>query len=208
LMLNKTKKYYGVTPEEYKKDHSLKSDVKMGEETRTVHGSVMERILNAILEGGKTGVDLGFAIIPGVLCICTFVMILTFGPSETGFTGAAYEGIALLPKFGAIIEPITRVLFGFKDASNIAFPITSLGATGAAMALVPKMIQTGAAGLNEIAVFTAMGMCWSGYLSTHISMMDALDKRQFIKDAILSHTIGGLCAGVAAHYIFVLISLL
>lgn len=208
LMLSKTKKYYGVTPEEYKKDHSLKSDVKMGEETRTVHGSVMERILNAILEGGKTGVDLGFAIIPGVLCICTFVMILTFGPSETGFTGAAYEGIALLPKFGAIIEPITRVLFGFKDASNIAFPITSLGATGAAMALVPKMIQTGAAGLNEIAVFTAMGMCWSGYLSTHISMMDALDKRQFIKDAIFSHTIGGLCAGVAAHYIFVLVSLL
>ncbi|MEG2928008.1 MAG: hypothetical protein RR846_00540 [Oscillospiraceae bacterium] len=208
LMLDKTKKHYGITREESKKDHSLKSDVKMGEETRTVHGSVMERILNAILEGGKTGVDLGFAIIPGVLCICTFVMILTFGPSETGFTGAAYEGIALLPKFGAVIEPITRVLFGFKDPSNIAFPITSLGATGAAMALVPKMIQTGAAGLNEIAVFTAMGMCWSGYLSTHISMMDALDKRQFIKDAILSHTVGGLCAGVAAHYIFVLVSML
>ncbi|MEG1973117.1 MAG: hypothetical protein RR315_08120, partial [Oscillospiraceae bacterium] len=90
LMLDKTKKHYGITREESKKDHSLKSDVKMGEETRTVHGSVMERILNAILEGGKTGVDLGFAIIPGVLCICTFVVILTFGPSETGFTGAAY----------------------------------------------------------------------------------------------------------------------
>ena len=101
----------------------------------------------------------------------------------------------------------TPILFGFKDPSNIAFPITSLGATGAAMALVPRMLETGAAGLNEIAVFTAMGMCWSGYLSTHISMMDALDRRQFIKDAIVSHTIGGLCAGVAAHYIFMLLSL-
>ena len=76
------------------------------------------------------------------------------------------------------------------------------------MALVPRMLETGAAGMNEIAVFTAMGMCWSGYLSTHISMMDALERRQFIKDAILSHTIGGLVAGVAAHYIFVLISLI
>ena len=76
------------------------------------------------------------------------------------------------------------------------------------MALVPQMIATGAAGANEIAVFTAMGMCWSGYLSTHISMMDALGKRQFIKDAIISHTIGGLAAGVAAHYIWVVVSLL
>ncbi|MBP0980511.1 MAG: hypothetical protein J6Q18_03000, partial [Oscillospiraceae bacterium] len=76
------------------------------------------------------------------------------------------------------------------------------------MGLVPQMIETGAAGLNEVAVFTAMGTCWSGYLSTHISIMDALKERQFIKDAIVSHTIGGLCAGVAAHYIFMLISML
>ena len=53
-----------------------------------------------------------------------------------------------------------------------------------------------------------MGMCWSGYLSTHISMMDALDKRQFIKDALLSHTIGGLCAGVAAHYLCMLFGMI
>ncbi|MBE6866043.1 MAG: hypothetical protein E7492_03685 [Ruminococcaceae bacterium] len=209
LMMSKTKKYYNVSKEESKADHSHKADQGADEEYRTVHGSALERVLNAILEGGKTGVQLGLDIIPGVLCICTFVMILTFGaPADGIYTGAAYEGIGLLPKLGDFIAPVTGILFGFKDPSNIAFPITSLGATGAAMALVPRMLATGAAGLNEIAVFTAMGMCWSGYLSTHISMMDALDRRQFIKDAIVSHTIGGLCAGVAAHYIFMLVSLL
>ncbi len=209
LMLRKTAKYYNITKEEVKADHSRHRDKEAVEETRTVHGSAAERVLNAILEGGKTGVQLGMDIIPGVLCICTFVMILTFGAPESGiYTGSAYEGIALLPKLGDLISPVTTVLFGFKDPSNIAFPITSLGATGAAMALVPKMLSTGAAGMNEIAVFTAMGMCWSGYLSTHISMMDALDRRQFIKDAILSHTIGGLRAGTAAHYLFLLFSMI
>ncbi len=209
LMLNRTKKYYNISKEESKADHSSKADIENAEVFRTINGSSMERVLNSILEGGKTGVQLGLDIIPGVLCICTFVMILTFGPSAEGiYTGAAYEGVALLPKFGELIAPLTNVLFGFKDASNIAFPITSLGATGAAMALVPRMLETGTAGLNEIAVFTAMGMCWSGYLSTHISMMDALERRQFIKDAILSHTIGGLVAGIAAHYIFILFALI
>ncbi len=208
LMLKKTSKYYNISKEEFKSDHRRIADKNTGDEMRTVHGSAAERVLNAILEGGKTGVQLGMDIIPGVLCICTFVMILTFGPAESGvYTGAAYEGVALLPKLGDLLSPATSLLFGFKDPSNIAFPITSLGATGAAMALVPKMLSTGAAGLNEIAVFTAMGMCWSGYLSTHISMMDALNRRQFIKDAIVSHTIGGLCAGTAAHYLFMLFSM-
>lgn len=211
LMLARTKKYYGVTKEEAKGDRSIKGQ-KAQPEPRIVNGSVGERIMNAVLEGGKTGVQLGLDIVPGVLTICTLVMMVTFGPSEvvngmSVYTGAAYEGIGLLPKLGSYIAPVTNVLFGFKDAANLAFPITSLGATGAAMGLVPKMLQTGTAGLNEIAVFTAMGMCWSGYLSTHISMMDALKKRQFIKNAILSHTIGGLSAGVAAHYLFLLFSL-
>ena len=209
LMMNKTRKYYNISKEEFRRDHSRKADKTNLNEPRTVHGSAMERVLNSILEGGKTGVQLGLDIIPGVLCICTFVMILTFGaPADGIYTGAAYEGVGPLPMLGEVINPVTKLLFGFRDASNIAFPITSLGATGAAMALVPRMLATGTAGLNEIAVFTAMGMCWSGYLSTHISMMDALNRRQFIKDAIVSHTIGGLCAGVAAHYIFLLFSLI
>lgn len=208
LMRRSTIKFYGISKEEARLDRSIKSYRKQENQMREIRGSALERVLNAMLEGGKTGVDLGFAIVPGVVFICTFVMMLTFGPGETGFTGDAYQGIALLPKFGELIQPITNLLFGFKDPSAIAFPITSLGATGAAMALVPNMIASGAAGLNEIAVFTAMGMCWSGYLSTHISMMDALEKREFIKSALLSHTIGGLCAGVAAHYLWMLFSLI
>lgn len=209
LMLRKTAKYYNIDKASLKKERSHRADTGFESEEPAARGSVAERALNSILEGGKTGVSLGMDIIPGVLCICTFVMILTFGaPADGVYTGAAYEGIALLPKIGRLISPLTKVLFGFSSPSAIAFPITSLGATGAAMALVPQMIATGAAGANEIAVFTAMGMCWSGYLSTHISMMDALGKRQFIKDAIISHTIGGLAAGVAAHYIWVVVGML
>lgn len=211
LMLRRTKKYYNVTAAEAKGDR--KANVKTVDEPRMVSGSMLERVLNAVLEGGKTGVQLGLDIIPGVLAVCTMVMLLTFGPAEVVngaavYTGAAYEGVALLPKIGALISPVTDLLFGFTDPSNIAFPLTSLGSTGAAMALVPKMLQTGAAGMNEIAIFTAMGMCWSGYLSTHISMMDALNKRQFIKDALTAHTIGGLAAGVSAHYLYMLFSML
>ena len=57
---------------------------------------------------------------------------------------------------------------------------------------------------NDIAVFTAMGMCWSGYLSTHVGMMDALGVRKLSSKAIISHTIGGLCAGVLAHFMYLL----
>ncbi|MBW4861759.1 MAG: hypothetical protein KZY57_02895, partial [Paeniclostridium sp.] len=83
--------------------------------------------------------------------------------------------------------------------------ITSLGAVGAAMSLVPKFISEGVITPNDIAVFTAMGMCWSGYLSTHVGMMDALNARDLTSKAIISHTIGGLCAGISAHFIYILI---
>ena len=61
---------------------------------------------------------------------------------------------------------------------------------------------------NDIAVFTAMCMCWSGYLSTHTSMMDSLNCKELIGKAILCHTVGGLCAGIAAHWLFVLFSMI
>ncbi len=50
------------------------------------------RVLNALLDGGKSGVELGMAVIPGVLIISTFVMLLTFGPGEKGYTGEASRG--------------------------------------------------------------------------------------------------------------------
>lgn len=211
LMLMQTKKVYGITKEDIRIQRKQIERSSHGE-IRVTYGSVFSRVMNASLNGGKNGVQLGMDIIPGVLVICTLVMMLTYGPGTdaagaAAFTGAAYEGVGLLPKLGGYITPVMNVLFGFKDAGNIAFPLTALGATGAAMGLVPGMLKSGIAGANEIAVFTAIGMCWSGYLSTHISMMDALDRRKFVGPALLSHTFGGLAAGVAAHYIMVIISL-
>ena len=61
-------------------------------------------------------------------------------------------------------------------------------------------MHTGLAGAHDIAVFTAMCMCWSGYLSTHVAMMDTLKEGHLTGKAILCHTIGGLCAGIAANW--------
>ncbi len=170
-------------------------------------GSVFLRFLNAILDGGKSGVDIGLAIIPGVLIISTVVMMLTFGAPEGGYAGGAYEGIALLPYLAGKIDFVFNWLFGFESPQLVAFPITALGAVGAALGLIPRFIQEGIINGNAIAVFTAMGMCWSGYLSTHTAMLDSLGFRSLTSKAILAHTVGGLVAGVAAHWLYVLFSL-
>ena len=206
IMLHFTKKYYNYKP--VKGEEKVSNKIEEMREIRD--GNLFQRVLDAMLEGGKTGVELGLAIIPGVLVVCTLVMLLTFGPSTdpvTGnavYTGAAYEGIGLLPIIGEKLSFILEPLFGFTSPEAIAFPITSLGAVGAAMSLVPQFITDGVITPNDIAVFTAMGMCWSGYLSTHVGMMDALDARPLTGKAILSHTIGGLCAGISAHFIFMM----
>ncbi|AKI98309.1 CD0519/CD1768 family membrane protein [Kosmotoga pacifica] len=170
--------------------------------------SVFERFMDATLEGGKNGVDLGLSIIPGVLIISTFIMMLTYGPtSPEGYSGAAYEGIAVLPWLGEKLFWALKVLFGFTSPELIAFPLTSLGSTGAALALVPKFIADGTLMPNDVAVLTAIGMCWSGYLSTHVAMMDSLGSRNLVGKAIFSHTIGGISAGIIAHLLYNLISL-
>lgn len=172
-------------------------------------GPVFERFLNATLDGGKQGVQLGLAIIPGVLIISTIIMMITFGPADpaVGYAGEAYEGVPLLPELAGHISFVFKYLFGFESPELIAFPITSLGAVGAALSLVKAFIAQGIVGGNEIAVFTAMGMCWSGYLSTHTAMLDTLGCRKLTSKALLSHTAGGLFAGVFAHYLYVLIHL-
>lgn len=167
------------------------------------------RTLNAMLDGGKGGVEIGMSIIPGVLIISTIVMMTTFGPSLEGtYTGAAYEGVPLLPWLAGKIDFVFKWLFGFAHPELIAFPITALGAVGAAIGLVPAFDASGLIDGNAIAVFTAMGMCWSGFLSTHTGMLDSLGYRQLISKAIASHTVGGLIAGISAHWLFVLFSLI
>lgn len=171
--------------------------------------STFIRILNALLDGGRTGVDVGLTIIPGVLVISTFVMLITFGPSAEGsYTGAAYEGVELLPWLADKINFVFRWLFGFTDPHLVAFPITALGSVGAALGLIPTFVAEGWADGNALAVFTAIGMCWSGFLSTHTAMLDSLGYRQLTSKDILSHTIGGFVAGIAAHWLYFLYALI
>lgn len=193
-------------------EHELAVDPEKIEEVKqqTVQEkSLFIRILNSLLDGGRTGVDVGIAIIPGVLIISTLVMILTFGASPSGeYTGAAYEGVELLPWLARKVNVVFEWLFGFGDPHLIAFPITALGAVGAALGLVPNFISQGWVDGNAIAVFTAIGMCWSGYLSTHTAMLDSLGYRELTPKAILAHTIGGISAAIFAHMLYVLVSFL
>lgn len=175
-------------------------------EKKTEEKSLFIRTLNSLLDGGRSGVDVGIAIIPGVLVISTLVMILTFGASADGtYTGAAYEGVAILPWLAEKVNIVFEWLFGFGDPHLVAFPITALGAVGAALSLVPNFMAQGWIDGNAIAVFTAIGMCWSGYLSTHTAMLDSLGYRELTPKAILAHTIGGICAAIFAHALYMLI---
>lgn len=199
LMQSLIKKEFHTIPREVPVD--LQENV-----TFKTEGNLSMRFLNSILDGGKAGVDLGLAVIPGVLIISTTVMILTLGSKDPAgvYSGVAYEGVPVIPYLANKVGWFFKLLFGFEQAEAIAFPITALGSVGGALSLVPKFIETGIAKGNEIAVFTAMGMCWSGFLSTHTAMLDTLGYRRLTNKAIISHTIGGLVAGVVAHYGFVI----
>ncbi len=192
----------------YKTEDACDYEHKEEEKEVKGHKSMFQRILDALLDGGKTGVDVGLAIIPGVLIISTMVMLLTFGASTTGeYTGAAYQGVEFLPWIGAKLSGVFDFLFGFHDPHLIAFPITALGAVGAALGLIPNFIEQGWIDGNAIAVFTGIGMCWSGFLSTHTAMLDTLGYRELTSKAIIAHTIGGLVAAIVAHLLFLVYSL-
>lgn len=193
---------------EYLTENVCETEEKEAESEEEDGKSVFVRILDSLLDGGRTGVDVGIAIIPGVLIISTLVMILTFGAGPDGYTGAAYQGIEALPWLAGKIDFVFEFLFGFTDPHVVAFPITALGAVGAALGLVPEFVANGWMDGNAIAVCTAIGMCWSGYLSTHTAMLDSLGYRNLTSKAIISHTIGGIVAAIVAHWTFVLYSLI
>lgn len=206
LMLWRTAKIYGKEEMCDVDDGSEAMDVNKFRKVR--EGSTGSRFLDALLEGGKSGVDMGLSIIPGVLIICTIVMMLTNGHPETGYTGAAYEGVAVLPWIGEKLSFLLQPLFGFQSSEAIAVPITALGAAGAAITIVKELVTEGLANAHDIAVFTAMCMCWSGYLSTHVAMMDSLKCSKLTGTAIICHTIGGLCAGVFSNWFYQLLMLI
>ena len=59
---------------------------------------IFMRFLNAVLDGGKNGVELGLQIIPGVLIITTAVIMLTFGAGPEGvYNGSSSQGVPVLP---------------------------------------------------------------------------------------------------------------
>ena len=209
LMLRKAKKIYGCDEDAApQQDHLF--DVMRQREIRK--GSVVQRFFDSLLEGGAGGVKIGLAIIPGVLIIANLVMLLkgssfidpTTLEATGAFTGAAGEGVGLLPWIGSKLSIVFEWLFGFENPDAIGIPITALGSAGAAVGLVVDNAYTA----TEIAVFTSMCMFWSGYLSTHVAMMDTLGFRSMTTSAILYHTIGGLVAGISAHWLYVLFALL
>ncbi len=188
LMLRIAKKYYKED-----KKFRIKFDKSQHVETRKIrNGGRFERFMSAMMDGARSGVSLGLACASGTVLICTVVMMLTFGPSgENGeYLGVAYEGTKLLPTIGAYFTPIANFLWGFNSPELLAYPFTALGAVGSAMGLTEGFISQGLATANTVATFTGMGICWSGFLSTHIGMIDTLKQNHFVKQAILCQLLG------------------
>lgn len=202
LMIMFGKKAYGkdadVLSEEYEG-----YDIMNYREIR--NGNVAQRVLQALLDGGKTGVETALTIIPGVVIMCTLVMMLAKGPGVGGvYTGAAYEGIELFPWIGRKLNFILQPLFGFSNPEAIAFPVTSLGSVGASIGIAKNMLETGIIGARDIAVFTAMGICNAGFLSVHVGMMDAIGERNLTNKAIATQFLGGLVSGIVANLLFII----
>jgi len=206
LMLRYTSKLFGKDAPCDILDDDEAIDIQQYRKVR--RGSTGMRLMDAILEGGKTGVDMGLSIIPGVLIICTLVLMLTNSAPAGGYTGAAYEGVGFLPMVAGKLEFILMPLFGFSSPEAVSVPITALGAAGAAIGIAEKLVAAGLSGAHDVAVFTAMCMCWSGYLSTHVAMMDSLKCNYLTGVAILCHTVGGLAAGIVANWGFNLLMLI
>ena len=131
LMLVFTKKVFGT---EAQVASSMGEDAGVPQNMRPIReGGIGSRVMAALLEGGHSGVKMGVSVVPGVLVICTMVMMLINGPSEGGlYTGSAYEGIRLLPMLAEKIDFILNPLFGFSSAEAIGVPVTALGAAGGA----------------------------------------------------------------------------
>jgi len=173
----------------------------------TREGTVLHRLMEALLSGGHRGVKMGLSIAPGVLIICTVILLLTNGQSAYGFTGGAFEGIGFIPAIGEHLGFIIRPLFGFSDTAAIAVPLTALGSAGASMGLIPVLVADGVIGRREVAVIVGMIMCWSGFMSTHLAMMESLGYPKLAGRSILFHTIAGLAAGISANLIYRLIEI-
>lgn len=205
VMLVLAKKYYNKIGE---KDEAAQGGSYI--EKRTIRaGGHFERFMSSLMDGAKSGVTLGLACASGTVLVCTIVMILTFGPSgpDGEYLGVAYEGVRLLPRVGSYFLPVANLLWGFSNSELLAYPFTALGAVGSAMGLTKGFITAGIANAGTVATFTGMGICMSGFLSTHIGMLNTLNQNQFTKQAILCQLLGGAIAGIVANYLFKIVSM-
>ena len=164
-------------------------------------GNLFDRFLQALLDGGRNGLETSFQMIPGVLVICTMVLMLTLGPGK-GYDGSSYQGAPLFPWLALHLDPVLQWMFGLSSPDAIVFPVTALGSVGAALGMLPKLIQSGVVHGNDIVVFVAMGICWSGFLSSHASNMSVLGFRRLVGSAMGIQALAGLLAGIAAHYLW------
>lgn len=136
-----SKRYYGNEANQLIATGDEKDGYNMFTQRKIRPGSTFNRVMGALLDGGKSGVDIGLSIIPGNIIICTLVMLITRTPAEPGvYTGAAMEGIGLLPKIAESIGFILDPLFGFTSAEAIAFPCTAVDSVGASLGMVPGFL--------------------------------------------------------------------
>ena len=195
LMIRSTRKFYGERAEEPAIDN-WDDSFDVFEHRAVRSGGFGARMMSALLEGGQTGVQIGFSIIPGVLIICTLITLLTNQPTD------ALPGVGFIPWLGDKLDFIIQPLFGFSSAACISVPLTALGSAGAAIGIIPNLVSQGLAGPGDIMSSRPLHVLVR-YLSTHVAMMDTFERANLLP-AIRSHTIGGLCGGVAA-WLYVLL---
>ena len=95
LMLGFTKKLYGTEAPCELSDSDEEIDINKFRKVR--EESTARRLMDAMLEGGKTGVDMGMSVIPGVLIICTLVLMLTNSMPQGGTPAALTKVLPCCP---------------------------------------------------------------------------------------------------------------
>lgn len=184
-----------------RESESIQNQTDLGE-TR----SFIERFLSAVIDGGRYGVDIGLGMIPGVLVICSCLMILLMKAPPGGYSGEAFEGVGLIPAWMTWFRPIVQPVLGLSSDAMVGLTVACLGSAGAAVSLLQKMRAIGLTlASHEISVFAAFAILWSGFLATHVAIMDALGFRRFMAAAIWSHLFAGIVAGITANYLYQLL---
>ena len=118
IMQRSCLKAYPALAEPVSADGPIAEEEKDPEEQKN---GIFMRFLNAILDGGKNGVELGLQIIPGVLIITTAVIIITFGAGPGGvYDGSSSQGVPILPWLAEKVHWLFEGLFGFKHMEACA----------------------------------------------------------------------------------------